>query len=615
MEAISFFFKHPHMNIKSKFKSKSKSKPKSKFKSKSKFTILKQTTTSQNIETLQNSPPPPPHITQIPSKLTITTNNNQNRNPKNLQSLASTIFNTLDEFICAFLDSPLCPCVDPEHVLSGNTAPVVDELPPTACEVDGRSGPLPSCLNGAYIRNGPNPQFISTDSRRRPYHLLDGDGMLHVIRISGGRATFCSRYVKTHKHIVERENGYPFVPSVFASFNNGFPPSVARLLLTLARLVAGHFDPLNQGFGAANTSVSLLPAGGGLFALCESDLPYRVKVTEEGDVITLGRHDFHSTEPFNLMTAHPKIDRETGEAFAYQYSVFRPFLKFFRINSDGRKQKDVAINSIHGCTVIHDFAITKNYAVFGDSQIVVKPEWVLRGRSPVGVDSGKVPRLGFIPKYAEDDGEMVWVDSPGLNMLHCVNAWEEEEDGGAATVVVVGSNALNVNQVFENIGLAELRLEKFTINLNSKTVKRRSLFEETVLDFGTVNPAYAGKKNRYVYAAVIESKGIVGAVKLDLSLTGDNHNRDCTVAQHLYGSGCTGGELSFVPRESNNPLMEEDNGYLITYVHDTNTGESKFLVMDAKSPTLDIIAAVKLPRWVPTGFHGLFVPETDLNKL
>ncbi|EYU29112.1 hypothetical protein MIMGU_mgv1a024174mg [Erythranthe guttata] len=527
------------------------------------------------------------------------------RNPKNLQSLASIIFNALDEFICAFLDSPLCPCVDPEHVLSGNTSPVVDELPPTACEVDG---PLPSCLNGAYIRNGPNPQFISTDSggRRRPYHLLDGDGMLHVIRISGGRATFCSRYVKTHKHTVERENGYPFVPT--------------RLLLTLARLVAGHFDPLNQGFGAANTSVALLPAGGGgggLFAMCESDLPYRVKVTEEGDVITLGRHDFHSTEPFNLMTAHPKIDRETGEAFAYQYSVFRPFLKFFRINSDGRKQKDVAINSIDGCTVIHDFAITENYAVFADSQIVVKPEWVLRGRSPVGVDSGKVPRLGFIPKYAEDDGEMVWVDSPGLNMLHCVNAWEEEDGGGgggAATIVVVGSNALNVNQVFENIELAELRLEKITINLNAKTVERRPVCEETVLDFGTVNPAYAGKKNRYVYAAVIKSKAIVGAVKLDLSLSGD-HNHDCTVAQHLYGSGCTGGELSFVPRESNNPLMEEDTGYLITYVHDMDSGESKFLVMDAKSPTLDIIAAVKLPRRVPTGFHGLFVPETDLNKL
>ncbi|KAL8054098.1 hypothetical protein ABFX02_05G115600 [Erythranthe guttata] len=510
-----------------------------------------------------------------------------------------------------------CILNNPEHVLSGNTAPVVDELPPTACEVmvDGGGGPLPSCLDGAYIRNGPNPQFISTDDsgrhRRRPYHLLDGDGMLHVIRISGGRATFCIRYVKTHTHTVERENGYPFVPSVFASFNNGFPPSAVRLVLTLARLVAGHFDPLNQGFSAANTSVALLPAGGGdgLFALCESDLPYRVKVMEEGDVITLGRHDFHSTEPFNLMTAHPKIDRETGEAFAYQYSIFRPFLKFFRINSDGRKQEDVAINSIDGCTVIHDFAITDNYAVFADSQIVVKPEWVLRGRSPVGVDSGKVPRLGFIPTYAEDDGEMVWVDSPGLNVLHCVNAWEEEEDGGG------GGDAATIVVVFENIELAELRLEKITINLNAKTVERRPVCEETVVDFGTVNPAYAGKKNRYVYAAVIESKAIVGAVKLDLSLTSDNHNHDCTVARHIYGSGCTGGELSFVPRESNNPLMEEDNGYLITYVHDMNNGESKFLVMDAKSPTLDIIAAVKLPRRVPTGFHGLFVPKTDLNKL
>ncbi|GMI70642.1 hypothetical protein HRI_000733500 [Hibiscus trionum] len=50
-------------------------------------------------------------------------------------------------------------------------------------------------------------------------------------------------------------------------------------------------------------------------------------------------------------------------------------------------------------------------------------------------------------------------------------------------------------------------------------------------------------------------------------------------------------------------------------MHNKNTGESRFLAMDAKSPNLDIVVVVKLPRRVPYSFHRLFVRESDLNKL
>ncbi len=73
-----------------------------------------------------------------------------------------------------------------------------------------------------------------------------------------------------------------------------------------------------------------------------------------------------------------------------------------------------------------------------------------------------------------------------------------------------------------------------------------------------------------------------------------------------------------MPREtesSEETAAEEDDGYVISYIHDENSGESKFIVMDAKSPELEIIAAVKLPQRVPYGFHGLFVKESDLYNL
>ncbi|KAK6129660.1 hypothetical protein DH2020_036597 [Rehmannia glutinosa] len=345
--------------------------------------------------------------------------------------------------------------------------------------------PLPPCLDGVYIRNGPNPQFFP----KCPYHFLDGDGMLHMIKISQGKATFCSRYVKTHKYMMEGKTGYPIVPNFIAGFN-GVVPSMARLVLTCARVLTKQFDPLRHGFGVANTSVAFLC--GRLFALCESDLPYEVKVTEDGDIITLGRHDFRSSEPFLRMTAHPKIDKATGEAFCYGYDVVRPYLTFYRIDRGGRKQKGVPISSMEKCAAIHDFAVTENYVVFPDTQIVMNPWWILRGRSAVGIDRDKIPRLGIIPRYAEDEREMRWIDAPGFNMLHCVNAWEE--DGGAA-IVMVASNIVSAEHVFDDMESSQLTLEKITIDVKAKSMKRQSLSTQ-VLDFAVINPAYAAKKNR-----------------------------------------------------------------------------------------------------------------------
>ncbi|KAL8498714.1 hypothetical protein ACS0TY_021881 [Phlomoides rotata] len=526
--------------------------------------------------------------------------------PHKSSSLLANIFNALDDFICNFLDQPLRPSVDPERVLSDYNAPV-EELPPTAC--DTVEGSLPPCLDGAYIRNGPNPQFTPNG---RPYHFLDGDGMLHMIKISKGKATFCSRYVITHKHTVEREIGYPFVPSIFASFN-GPAASLSRAVLTAARVLSGQFDPLNRGFGAANTSLALFARH--IYALCESDLPYAVKVTRGGDITTLGRHDFEASEPFVRMTAHPKIDRRTGEAFAYGYRSTPPFVTLFRINSEGRKLKGVPISSMGGATTLHDFAVTENYVVFPDMQLVVNPWSILRGKSPVEMDPGKVPRVGIIRKNAEDDKEMVWVDAPGFNPFHVINAWEEE---GGDKIVIVATNALALDRFLEEIGSSELTMEKVTIDVKERTVKRRPL-SSVYLEFGVINPAYAANKSRYVYATIIDTNRTLGVVKLDLSLMNEEKEedtgQDCTVASRLHGPGCCISEPFFVARQPENPGAEEDDGYLVSYYYDGNAKLSKFLVMDARSPTLDIIVAVKLPQRVPDGFHGLFLSESDIKKL
>ncbi|KAL0438796.1 UNVERIFIED_CONTAM: putative carotenoid cleavage dioxygenase 4, chloroplastic [Sesamum latifolium] len=348
----------------------------------------------------------------------------------------------------------------------------------------------------------------------------------------------------------------------------------------------------------ANTSVALI--SGKLYALGESDLPYEIEVTSDGDIITIGRHDFHSSEPFLSMTAHPKIDPDTGETLAFRFHVVPPRLTFFRIGSDGRKGPDVPVFSMKSTALIHDFAVTKNYAIFNDGQMVISPLELLRGRPPMTVDPVKVPRLGVIDRYAEDESGMWWIDVPGFNMSHSVNAWEEDD---GETIVVVASNLSSVELALERLDLAQLTLEEIRISVKAKKVITRHPLSSKVLDMAVINPAYAGRRT-----VVATPMLIVGLVKLDLSLSSD----DCVVASRMYEPGCTGNEPFFVP---NNAAADEDDGFLVTYVHDEITKESKFLIMDAKSPTLEIVAAVKLPRRVPTGFHGLFVSESHLEKL
>ncbi|CAI9771646.1 unnamed protein product [Fraxinus pennsylvanica] len=553
------------------------------------------TTTSRRAapQPLKKQTPPTPTPTP-----TVQQTNTRKR-PTEPLSLPTTIFNVIDGFINTFVDPPLRPSVDPRYVLSDNFAPV-DELPPTLCQVV--EGSLPTSLNGAYIRNGPNPQFLP----RGPYHLFDGDGMLHSIRISDGKATLCSRYVKTYKYTVENKNGFSVVPNVFSGFN-GLTASAARGALAAARMVAGQFNPVN-GIGLANTSLALI--GGKLYALGESDLPYEVKVAENGDIFTEGRNDFDG-KLFMSMTAHPKIDLDTKEAFAFRYGPMPPFLTFFRFNADGTKQPDVPIFSMTSPSFLHDFAITKKYAIFPEIQIGMNPMEMMAGGSPVGANPGKVPRLGVIPRYAKDESEMKWFDVPGFNIIHAINGWDED-DGD--TIVLVAPNILSVEHTLERMDLIHASVEKVKIDLKTGMVSRHPVSTRN-LDFAVINPAYVGKKNKYVYAAVGDPMPkISGVVKLDVSVS-DCDRCDCIVANRLYGEGCFGGEPFFVAKEPNNPNADEDDGYVVSYVHNEKTGESRFLVMDAKSPNLDIVAAVKLPRRVPYGFHGLFVRENDLNKL
>ena len=63
--------------------------------------------------------------------------------------------------------------------LRGNYAPVQDELTVTDLKV---TGAIPPSLSGRYLRNGSNPKSGTAG------HWFFGDGMVHGVRLDGGKA-------------------------------------------------------------------------------------------------------------------------------------------------------------------------------------------------------------------------------------------------------------------------------------------------------------------------------------------------------------------------------------------------------------------------------------------
>jgi len=82
--------------------------------------------------------------------------------------------------------------------------------------------------------------------------------------------------------------------------------------------------------------------------------------------------------------------------------------------------------------------------------------------------------------------------------------------------------------------------------------------------------------------------------------------RDGRSWTHRFGPGFAAGEPVFAAAPG---AKGEDEGWLLTYVYDAARDASDLAILDATDLAKGPIARVHLPRRVPNGFHGSWIPD------
>ncbi|KAK4771698.1 hypothetical protein SAY87_032230 [Trapa incisa] len=522
--------------------------------------------------------------------------------PKPRKGLTSKFIDYLEKLVVKlFYDSS-----QSQHYLSGNFAPVPDETPPVP--VLPITGYLPECLNGEFVRVGPNPKFAPVAA----YHWFDGDGMIHGMRIRNGKATYVRRYIRTSR--LKQEEFFGGSKFMKVGDLKGF----FGLFMVNLQILRAKMKVLDVSYGTGTGNTALVYHHGKLLALSEADKPYVLKVLEDGDLQTLGLLDYDKrlSHPF---TAHPKVDPFTSEMFTFGYSHTPPYITYRVISKDGYMHDPVPI-TISDPIMMHDFAITENYAIFMDLPLYFRPKEMVKEKKLIFTfDASKKSRFGVLPRYAKNDHDIRWFELPNCFIFHNANAWEEGDEVVLITCRIENPDLDMVNgAIKEKLDNFNNELYEMRFNMKTGLALQKKLSAPSV-DFPRINESYTGRKQRYVYGTILDSIAkVTGIVKFDLHAEPETGKTKIEVGGNVkgvfdLGPGRFGSEAIFVPRVPG-ITSEEDDGYLIFFMHDENAGKSFTTIIDAKTMSPDPVAVVELPHRVPYGFHAFFVSEGQLKE-
>ena len=439
--------------------------------------------------------------------------------------------------------------------LSGLHTPMAEELTIEDLPV---TGTIPPALDGRYLRMGPNP--MATDPAN--YHWFSGDGMVHGLRIEGGRARwYRNRWIRSEA--VTTALGEPRTEGPRGTFDTVNTNVVSHAGVTMGVVEAG------------STPVEL------------------------GEYLETLRYTDFGQGLLGSFSAHPHVDPLTGEMLAICYDVGdQSAIRFVVLAPDGSVSRDVAIVVEHG-PMIHDCAFTQRFAIIFDLPVTFSPEAAMGGHPfPYRWNEGHEARIGLLPRQGKAD-DIIWCPIEPCYIFHAVNA-HDTDDGSLILDVAVHDRMFSTSPAGPDSRRSGL--ERWRIDPATASVARETL-DPTPQEFPRADERRLGQAYRYAYTMALTGPFLgSGLYKHDLEAR--------TRQFHDFGAGRHPCEFIFIPEH---PDAGEDEGWLMGFVINATAGTTELTILNARDFEAPPQASVHIPHVVPPGFHGNWMPRSSAN--
>jgi all-trans-8'-apo-beta-carotenal 15,15'-oxygenase len=267
-----------------------------------------------------------------------------------------------------------------------------------------------------------------------------------------------------------------------------------------------------------------------------------------------------------------------------------------------------------GYVFMHDFAITKNWAIFFINPVRLKPIPFVFGKKGAAqclrTITGGHGKFLLIPRdcgaYGGDAPKLI--SGPAGYISHHLNAFENSVNGELVvdSIYYKSSPDIGAEPDFRNIDLASIpegRLRRCRLDPKNNVMDVHWI-EEHCCEFAMVNPLYQGSEASFAWMAVSERKqapSFFQAVeKLNLQ-TGE---------RTIWSAGPRGfvNEPVMVPMPTTKSTsLQEDQGWILVLIWNAERCATDLVVLDAADMTEQ--ALIEIPLAIPYGLHGSWVPS------